>query len=252
MKYVAFDIETTGLDKTKDHIIQFAAVKFEFNLIDEIQFIDEISLYIQPDGVYYISPQAYIKHHINAKTLAGAPTLKDVVNRIIEFFETPETVSFITYNGNSFDIPFMAEKFNKLGVDFSFSDYNCYDVFLEEKERNGISLEKTYKRYNGIDMESAGLSAHDALSDVKATSSVFVAQQKIQKYDPVLMFGDDNVIAMMDFRGTKQPCFNIGKYKQLSVEFVKEYDIGYLEWAISDKCGFSNKTKNYIKSVLNN
>ena len=37
MKYVAFDIETTGLDKTKDHIIQFAAVKFEFNLIDEIQ-----------------------------------------------------------------------------------------------------------------------------------------------------------------------------------------------------------------------
>lgn len=246
MKYVAFDIETTGLDKTKDHIIQFAAIKFDSKLVDEI------SLYICPEGDYTISPQAYIKHNINAKTLEGAPTFKEVANRIIDFFETPETVSFITYNGNSFDIPFIVEKFKQIGIDFSFVDYNCYDVFLEEKERNGINLEKTYKRYKGIDMESAGLTAHDALSDVKATYSIFVAQQRLQKYGPTKMFGDDNVITIMDFRGTKEPCFNVGKYKQLSVEFVKAYDRGYLEWAISDKCGFSDKTKNYIRNVLNN
>ena len=31
MKLVVFDIETTGTDKEKDHIIQFSAVKYDKN-----------------------------------------------------------------------------------------------------------------------------------------------------------------------------------------------------------------------------
>lgn len=245
MRYVIFDLETTGLDRTTDSIIQFAGIKIEDNKV-----IDELNLYIQPIGNYTIRPQAYIKHGITAKFLADKPTMFDVCHQIVQFFETPETVSVITYNGTAFDIPFLVSELAKVGIDFSFLPYKCYDAFLEEKERNGIGLAATYKRYRGKSMEEAGLEAHDALSDVKATYSVFWAQQKIKNYDPIMMFGDDNAIGLMEFRNEIVPCFTIGKYRQLSVEFIKAFDPGYLQWCTSEKCSFSKYTKDYIRSVL--
>lgn len=245
MRYVVFDLETTGLDRTKDSIIQFAAIKIEDNKV-----VDELNLYIQPIGNYSITPQAYIKHGINAKFLADKPTMFDVGVQIRDFFETPATVSIVTYNGTSFDIPFLVSEFAKVGIDFSFLPYKCYDAFLEEKERNGIDLGKTYTRYRGKTMDEAGLEAHNALSDVKATYSVFYAQQKIKNYDPIVMFGDDHAIGLMEFRNEIVPCFTIGKYRQLSVEFIKAFDRGYLQWCISEKCSFSKYTKDYIRSVL--
>ena len=99
-------------------------------------------------------------------------------------------------------------------------------------------------------MEEAGLVAHDALSDVKATYSIFLAQQKIEGYPPMKLFGNDNVLAMMEFRNEVVPCFNIGKYKGLSVEFIKVYDPGYLNWCVSDKCSFSEETKQFINNAM--
>lgn len=245
MKYVTFDLETTGLDKTKDQIIQFAAIKTENNTV-----IDTLNLKIKPEGNYSISPQAYMKHGISAKDLESCPLLKDVTDKIVDFFETPDTVSVLTYNGTSFDIPFLVSALHNIGVEFTFIGYDCYDAFLEEKARNGINLENTYKRYSGRTMEDAGLVAHDALSDVKATYSIFFAQQKRQAYKPIQMFGDDNTIMIMEFRGADVPCFNIGKYKGLSVEFVKAFDAGYLKWCVSDKASFQKNTKEYIQSVI--
>lgn len=246
MKYVTFDLETTGLDKTKDQIIQFAALKIENNAI-----VDTLNLKIRPEGNYSISVQAYKKHGIIAKDLETCPTLKDVANKIVDFFETPDTVSVLTYNGTSFDIPFLVSALHNIGVEFTFIGYDCYDAFLEEKARNGINLENTYKRYSGRTMLEAGLVAHDALSDVKATYSIFYAQQKQCPYKPIQMFGDDNTVMIMEFDGKEVPCFSIGKYKGLSVEFVKAFDIGYLKWCVSDKASFQKNTKEYIQSVIN-
>ena len=58
-------------------------------------------------------------------------------------------------------------------------------------------------------MEDAGLTAHDALSDVKATYSIFLSQQKIKAYGPEKIFGDDNVIMLNVFKDEIVPCFNI-------------------------------------------
>lgn len=246
MKFVAFDLETTGLDRTKDQIIQFAAIKLENN-----KLVGELNLMIKPTGNYAITPQAYLKHGISAKTLEDKPTLSEVAQQIIEFFETPDTVSVVTYNGTSFDIPFLVNALKNIGVDFTFVGYQCFDAFLEEKRRNGNRLEETYVRYANKTMEEAGLKAHDALSDVKATYSIFYAQQKINPYAAERMFGDDNSISIMEFKGDFVPCFNIGKYRCLSLDFVKAYDRGYLEWCISDKCNFSETTKKFIAEGLN-
>ena len=65
-------------------------------------------------------------------------------------------------------------------------------------------------------------------------------------YEKLKMYGEDNVIVDADFDGQIKPCFNIGKYRNVSVEYVAKYDQKYLQWCISDKCNFMDSTKKYI------
>lgn len=242
---VVFDLETTGLDKSKDFIIQFAAIKID----RENKLIDSFNTYIQPVGNYNISIQAYLKHGLTPEFLSDKPYFKDVAQKIINFFAGCD---LLTYNGCSFDIPFLKNEFERIGIDYDFMKHNCYDAFLEEKRRNGNKLEETYKRYKGKTMEEAGLKAHDALSDIKATYSIFYAQQRNQPYGPEKMLGEDNALTMMDFKGEIVPCFNIGKYKGLSIAFVNTFDKNYLAWCLSDKCNFVKSTKKVIENILKN
>lgn len=243
--FVIFDIETTGLDRTKDQIIQFAAIKVD---IDTNEVIDSMTQLIKPVGNYSISIGAYFKHHITPEILNDKPHMFDVASDIVKFFENVDNI--LTYNGNGFDIPFLKTELNKYGFDIDFSSKNLYDAFLEEKRRNGISLENTYLRYTGKQMNESNLTAHDALSDVKATLAVFNAQQKINSYGPEQSFGDDNIIVEMDFNGKLQPCFNIGKYKGISVEYVSSIDKNYIRWCVGDKCNFMKSTKEYLQQYL--
>ena len=241
-----FDIETTGLDKSKDFIIQFAGIKIDTSTN---KILDQKNIYIQPAGQYNISLGAYYKHGIKPDFLKDKPYFKDVANEIKEFFKDS---AILTYNGLSFDIPFLKNEFHRVGIEYDFTKHQCYDAFLEEKRRNGISLENTYKRYKGKSMEEAGLTSHDALSDVKATYTIFVAQQRNQQYGPEEMLGEDNALVNKEFQGKIQPCFNIGKYKDIAVVTVYAFDKNYIAWTISDNCNFSQSTKDYIKKIIQN
>lgn len=243
---VIFDLETTGVDKIRDQIIQFAGLKIN---PQTHTIIDQKNIYIQPVGRYEISIQAYSKHGIDAKFLADKPHFSEVANEIIEFIKDCD---ILTYNGNNFDIPFLLNELKRIGIDFSFLDLDCYDAYLEERRRNGMSLGDVYARYKGKTMEESGLKAHDAFSDVKATYSIFVAQQKNNPYGPEKMYGEDNVITDQEFLGVVQPCFNIGKYKGISLSYVIKIDKQYLGWCLSDSCNFMKSTKEFIKQYINN
>ena len=123
---VIFDLETTGLDRTKDQIIQFAAIKIDTKTN---QIVDQKNIYIQPEGNYQITIQAYMKHGIKADFLKDKPHFIDVAQEIYDFFEGCD---ILTYNGNTFDIPFLITEFEKVGITFNILDKNCYDAFLEE------------------------------------------------------------------------------------------------------------------------
>lgn len=245
MKAIIFDLETTGVDRSHDYIIQFAALKIE---TDNDSIIDSKNIYIKPEGNYSISLGAYFKHKITPKFLEDKPTLRDVGPEIVEFFNDDSAI--ITYNGNSFDIPFLKSELNKIGLDIDFINKKVYDVFLEEKERNSNTLEETYKRYKKKTMEESGLTAHDAFSDIKATYTVYKAHLKTGEYKEDSILTEDSTIKLMKFEGNIVPCFNIGKYKTISLEYVSNIDKGYLQWCISDKCNFLQSTKEYIKKYL--
>lgn len=238
------DIETTGLNKDKDSIIQFAAIKVDRMTME---IIDSINLYIRPVGPYTITIQAYLKHHIKPADLEDKPIFADVADKISDFFEGCD---ILTYNGNGFDLPFIKAEFNKIGKDFSFLNTNCYDAYLEERRRNGTSLESTFERYMGKSMTEAGLQAHNAFSDVRATFEVFKAQQAVKEYGPEQLLSEDNTLIISEFNNKEVPCFNIGKYKGLSVSYISTIDQNYLKWCVSNDCNFVQSTKNYISQYI--
>lgn len=242
---VCFDLETTGLDRTKDQIIQISMIKFN---PETFEIIDVFDSYVQPVGNYTIGLGAYFKHGIKPQNLVGKPHLSDIAEKIIAFFDDCDVLG---YNSNRFDIPFLKYELNKYGYDIDFTIRNCYDAFKEESRRNGNTLDKTFERYIGHSMIDAGLEAHNSLSDIKATIEIFKHQNVVSVVEPEQMYGEDGVIIDMDFRGEIKPCFTLGKYRQLSIEFVATIDQNYLEWCVSDKCSFIESTKKFIKQYIN-
>lgn len=241
---VVFDLETTGLNKSKDYIIQFAAIKVDAN---KRKIIDKLNLYIKPTGSYSIGIAAYFKHGIKPEFLEDKPTLKEIAPTIITFFGDCDVM---TYNGKRFDIPFLLIELARNGFTMDFTKRKCWDVFAEEQRRNGNKLTQTFERYFGDTMENKGLKAHDALSDVKASYMVFTKQWENGEYKPEDMFGEDGAIDYMEFRNEMVPCFTLGKYRQISIEFVAQIDQQYLKWCVSDKCDFIKSTKDYISKFI--
>lgn len=243
---VDFDLETTGLDKNKDYIIQFGAIKID---TETGKIVDKIDQLIKPTGPYTISLAAYFKHGIKPEMLEDKPTIKEFGPKILEFFGD-NSVGVLTYNGKRFDQPFLKIELNRHGMNIDFTKRKIYDAFRIEQERNGNKLTQTFKRYYGKTMEEMGLTAHNAFSDVKATWGVFKKQLEHGDVEPEVMYGEDGVIEPMEFRDELKPCFTLGKYRQLSIDFVASIDQNYLQWCISDKCNFGQSTKEFIQQYI--
>lgn len=241
---VALDIETTGLDRKKDHIIQISMVKFN---PETYKVLDTYDSYIKPEGSYVINIAAYIKHGIKPQFLNDKPYFKDIVKDIIEFIGDCDILSF---NGNGFDLPFINLELEKHGYHIDFTTRNCYDCFQTERERYPMTLEGVYNKYMGETMNESGLEAHNSLSDVAATVEIFRKQNAEKPVEPIKIYGDCGLIKDMNFREEIKPCFSYGKYRQLSIELVAQLDQNYLKWAISPKSEFDEDTKKFIKNYI--
>lgn len=237
---VCFDIETTGLDRQNDQIIQFSAVKVDRTTWE---ILDTLNLKIKPYGNWSMTYPAYYKHHILPKDLDGCPYLRDVAKQIIKFFGHYDT---LTYNGSGFDIVFLQNDLAKYGFSIDFLHRNNYDAFQIQQEHNSNKLSEVYKRITGEDQPDQ----HDAFSDVKATVEVFKTQEaQWGEQKPLKMYGEDNVISDRLFEGHTEVCFNIGKYASLPVRIVNKFDPGYIRWACGSGCHFTPATKRKIVEI---
>lgn len=241
---VAFDLETSGVDKLKDHIIQISMVKFNPETYEIIETYDS---YVKPIGTYMMSVPAYIKHKIRPEFLYDKPTIKDIADDIINFFEDCDV---LTYNGTGFDIPFLNKELESVGKHIDFTNRKCYDSCLEERKRHPNNLDAVYERYMGATMENNGLEAHNSLSDVKATIDVFKKQNETEQVIPEKIYGDSGMIKNMIFEDKEMPCFSFGKYRSLPLKMVERIDMNYIKWAVSHKSGLDNDTKKFITEYL--
>lgn len=167
MKYVVFDIETTGLSPYNDRIIEIGAVKVEDGII--INEFEEL-----------INPGFPIPYHITRITGIDDYLVKDAhyPGVVLTFFrDFISDVDFVIgHNAKKFDYPFIVEEFKRNGIRFEGID--CKDTMWEARRKlrriKGYSLKALCQQF-GITNKTA----HRALSDVYATHELYLELQKL-------------------------------------------------------------------------
>lgn len=233
-----FDLETTGLQITKDRIVQIAIVKWNPDGSEENRnFIVNPGIPI-PEEITKI-------HGITNEMAKAAPKLEDIAQDLIEFFGDSDLAG---YNSNKFDIPFMVEEFYRIGKPIDMANRNFIDVqniFHKMEQRTLIAA---YQFYCGKTMENA----HNALYDTQVTLEVFKAQIDRYKELPdtvqdVAAFSRNSPMGMVDFASRlvkneqDEVQYNFGKHKGKSVEAVMAIEPGYFGWMLDADFPFQTK-----------
>lgn len=231
---ICIDIETTGTNRKIDSITQLSATRFHINEDGSIEFTgEEFNSYINPGPNAHWTKQAIEKTGITPEFLQAAPTPDKVMKSFSEWVRDDDDI--LTYNGNSFDIPFIKKAMRDCGIVFNISNRKCYDSMYIETVLNSRKLEEVYKRYNGgRTMEEDGLDAHNSMSDVKATVSVFAKQMEIVNENNIEIETNNIGGGMIGKDDTGTTIFLIGKHKGESVRDVINEDPSYITWFIKD------------------
>lgn len=251
---VAYDCETTGLDKVHDAIIQLSAVRLNRETLEEI---DTFNSYVIPSTPWHISAAA---SEVNGMTdedikAKGRPA-KEVFT---EFLKYIEDCDYLTFNGNSFDVEFLYRDMSANGLELPIADRTFFDSKFMETKINSNRLIACYERYMGKTMEEDGLNAHDSLSDTKATVAVFKAQlaklnmsaDEVAEWSENQMFSPEGSIKNAAHTGQDELLvFKNGKYKDQDMFSVMQTDPGYLRWW-SEKVATSYSRDKARKYLLN-
>lgn len=163
---IVFDLETTGLSRTKDRIIQIAAIRYG---IDSSLNLTEQCTYHQ-----YVNPLSPLSDEITKITgitnelLQDKPTEDEIFDDIQEFFEDDIVAG---YNIESFDVKFMQELYGRQGALYSpIGIVDCIamarNLLIKDVDVENYKL-KTIGDYYGIKFN-----AHSALEDARATGKL--------------------------------------------------------------------------------
>lgn len=160
---VFFDLETTGLDKEADRIVQIAMYKIRPGL--------------QPGPLitYLVNPGMLIPvastdiHGITDQMVADQPPFREIAGEVFGFFIGCDVGGF---NSNAFDVPFLFNEFMRAGFTWDASSFHMIDVGNLFKIKQPRTLSAAVEFYCGRKMENA----HNAAVDIMETINVFVAQ----------------------------------------------------------------------------
>ena len=104
--YLFYDIETTGLTKAFDQVLQFAAIRTDLNLKELERY--ELKVKLNPDVIP--APKALITHHIGLKESQTGIAEIDAIKQIHGWLNKPGTIS-LGYNTLGFDDEFLRFSF---------------------------------------------------------------------------------------------------------------------------------------------
>lgn len=239
---IFFDLETTGVNISKDRIVEISLIK----VMPSGQEIEK-TLRINPEMP--IPAEATAVHHITDEDVKNAPTFKQVAKELGKFFEGCDIAGF---NSNKFDIPLLMEEFLRADVNVDLSRHRFIDVQTIFHKMEQRTLVAAYKFYCGKNLEDA----HSANADTKATYEVLKAQLDMYpelKNDVEFLstFSTHNrnvdLAGRIIYNDQKVPVFNFGKYKGVSVEEVLRKDMGYFGWMMNGD--FPLNTKQVLTKI---
>ena len=239
---VFFDLETTGVNITKDRIVEISILKVYPNGNKESK-----TWLVNPE--IEIPKEASAIHGITNEKVVTEPTFKELANEVSQLIEGCDLAGF---NSNRFDIPLLAEELLRAGVTFDMKNRVAVDVQVIYHKKEQRTLSAAYKFYCDKELENA----HSAEADTLATYEILKAQ--LEKYDDL-----ENDITFLnrysahkkraDFAGfivfndKDEEIFTFGKYKGQKVTEILEKDKGYFSWI--QNADFPNYTKQVLKEI---
>ena len=239
---IFFDLETTGVNASKDRIVEISYIKLMPNGTEV-----EKTLRINPE--MHIPEEATSVHGITDADVADKPRFKDIAKELARVFEGCDIAGF---NSNRFDVPLLAEEFLRADVDVDFSRRRFVDVQTIFHKMEQRTLSAAYKFYCGKDLDDA----HSANADTRATYEVLKAQ--LDKYpslqndiDFLSKFSTHNrnvdLAGRIVYNDNNVEVFNFGKYKGIPVEEVLKTDSGYFGWILNGD--FPQNTKKVLTNI---
>lgn len=237
-----FDLEATGLKISEARIIQIAATRIEPGEDKAYKAI-----------LHTVNPMQRIDEHIveltgvsNEEAGQSSP-FREIAHEVFDFFKGCD---FAGYNLMRFDVPLLAEEFERVGMDHPFRDCQFIDVQSIFHQREPRDLSGAVRYYLGKDHTDA----HDAMGDTVATLEVLKAQ--LDRYDDLPK--DIQGLHDMATRGKEfadptgffywnddgRLYYKFGKHRDTPVE---KYD-RYLDWMLRED--FPLVAKRFINDYL--
>lgn len=237
-----FDLETTGVNISKDRIVEISILKIFPNGKEESK-----TWLVNPEMP--IPKEVTAIHGITDEDVADKPTFKEVAKEIHNMIKDSDLGGF---NSNRFDIPLLAEEMLRAEIDFDMKNRVAIDVQTIFHKMEQRTLSAAYKFY--CNQELVG--AHGAEADTKATFEVLKAQ--ISKYEEI----ENDIKFLSEFSSRKQfadfagfiafnkkgeECFSFGKHKGKLVTQVLEEEPGYFGWLLN--ADFPLYTKKVLTAI---
>ena len=240
---VVFDLETTGVQITRDRIVEISILKVHPDGEQETK-----TRRINPEMP--IPKEATAVHGITDADVADCPTFALVARSLYSWIEGCDIAGF---NSNRFDVPMLVEEFLRSGIPVDFDDRHFIDVQTIYHKMERRTLEAAYKFYCSKTLENA----HSAEADTRATFEVLEAQ--LDHY-PEELTNDVAALAefssygrRVDFAGSlafndqDEIVINFGKYKGVPVTEVFRRDSGYYSWVMGAQ--FPLETKRWFSRL---
>jgi DNA polymerase III subunit epsilon len=246
-----FDLETTGVNISKDKIVEISIAKANIDGTVEVK-----TKRVNPGMPIPI--ESSLIHGIYDEDVKDEPLFKQLAKSLSQFLEGCDLAGF---NSNRFDIPMLVEEF--LRVDNTLFDVknrrfiDAQRIFHMMEPR---TLVAAYKFYCNKSLENA----HSAEADTLATLEVVCAQvdkyegvklknDKGEEYEPIQndmdslhKLSSSNLVDFaqrMTLNAKGEIVFNFGKFSGKKVEDVLKKEPQYYDWILNNDFPLDTKRK---------
>ncbi|MBQ2199479.1 MAG: 3'-5' exonuclease, partial [Bacteroidaceae bacterium] len=121
---VFFDIESTGLDVSKDYIVELCYIKVLPNGNEEAKNMRLRPVNFRGETVHIPEVSTAI-HGITDDDVKDCPTFKEIANELMVCFKDCD---FAGFNSNKFDVPLLVEEFLRAGINIDLTKCRFVDV----------------------------------------------------------------------------------------------------------------------------
>ncbi len=237
-----FDLETTGINITKDRIVEISILKVFPNHNKE-----SYTWRVNP-GIP-IPAETTAVHGISDKDVENEPTFSELAPKIQQLLEGADLAG---YNSNRFDIPLLAEEMLRTEIDFDLDKVKAIDVQTIFHKKEKRTLEAAYKFYCNKNLDDA----HSAEADTNATYEVLKSQldryedlqndtKWLAEFSAHKKFAD--LAGFLVFNKNGEEVFSFGKHKGKKAEDVLEQEPGYFGWI--QNADFPRYTKKILTRI---